>query len=31
MSGILYTIGNTRIETVDLVAKAIAETDMEEE
>lgn len=25
MSGILYTIGNTRIETVDLVAKAIAE------
>ena len=25
MSGILYTIGNTRIETVDLVAKAISE------
>lgn len=25
MSGILYTIGNTRIETVDLVAQAIAE------
>lgn len=25
MSGILYTIGNTRIETVDLVAKSISE------